>query len=53
MLVFDIVGQNFGVLIAWVVISVITLMLFQWFVRRKEVAAEKEKSRAQADHQSA
>ncbi|KAL1747066.1 hypothetical protein HDZ31DRAFT_32713 [Schizophyllum fasciatum] len=32
-------GLNFGVLIAWIAISCITLPLFQWFVRRKLIAA--------------
>jgi hypothetical protein len=32
------VGMNFGVLIAWVAISCITLPLFQWLVRRRLVA---------------
>ncbi|KIY45431.1 hypothetical protein FISHEDRAFT_66994 [Fistulina hepatica ATCC 64428] len=32
-------GQNFGILIAWTVLSCITLPLFQWLVRRKEVNA--------------
>ncbi|KAL1756270.1 hypothetical protein FB107DRAFT_290241 [Schizophyllum commune] len=34
-------GLNFGVLVAWIVISCITLPLFQWFVRRKLVAASR------------
>ncbi|KAJ6539890.1 hypothetical protein DFH09DRAFT_1090201 [Mycena vulgaris] len=33
------VGMNFGVLIAWVALSCLTLPLFQWFVRRRLVAA--------------
>lgn len=44
-------GLNFGVLIAWVGISCVTLPVIQWFVRRKQVAAagkaelgEREKS---------
>jgi len=32
-------GQNFGILIAWVAISCVTLPLIQWFIRRKQVAA--------------
>ena len=36
------VGLNFGVLIAWVVVSCITLPLLQLYVRRKQEAAEKE-----------
>ncbi|SJL15590.1 uncharacterized protein ARMOST_19091 [Armillaria ostoyae] len=30
-------GLHFGILIAWTVISMITLPLFQWFMRRKSV----------------
>ncbi|KAJ7133680.1 hypothetical protein C8R43DRAFT_1205917, partial [Mycena crocata] len=33
-------GMNFGILVAWVVVSCITLPLFQWFMRRKFVAAQ-------------
>ncbi|KAF7341151.1 DUF3533 domain-containing protein [Mycena venus] len=29
------VGMNFGILIAWVALSCITLTLFQWFMRRR------------------
>jgi uncharacterized protein involved in outer membrane biogenesis len=32
--------MNFGVLIAWVALSCITLPLFQWFMRRRLVAAQ-------------
>ncbi|KAG5636442.1 hypothetical protein H0H81_008032 [Sphagnurus paluster] len=32
-------GVNFGILIAWAVISCISLPLIQWYVRRKDVAA--------------
>lgn len=32
-------GLNFGVLLAWVVISMITLPLFQWYTRRGKDAA--------------
>ncbi|KAJ7138228.1 hypothetical protein C8R44DRAFT_341919 [Mycena epipterygia] len=35
------VGMNFGVLIAWVALSCITLPLFQWFMRRRLVAAQR------------
>ncbi|KAJ7040032.1 hypothetical protein C8F04DRAFT_1084500 [Mycena alexandri] len=35
------VGLNFGILIAWVAISCITLPLFQWFVRRPAPSAER------------
>ncbi|KAF7298491.1 DUF3533 domain-containing protein [Mycena kentingensis (nom. inval.)] len=36
-------GMNFGVLFAWIVLSCVTISLFQWFVRRRarSVAAEK------------
>ncbi|KAL1736252.1 hypothetical protein EV714DRAFT_279599 [Schizophyllum commune] len=34
-------GLNFGVLVAWIVISCFTLPLFQWFIRRKLVAASR------------
>ncbi|KAF7298490.1 DUF3533 domain-containing protein [Mycena kentingensis (nom. inval.)] len=38
-------GMNFGVLFAWIVLSCLTISLFQWFVRRRArsvaVAAEK------------
>ncbi|KAJ7804958.1 hypothetical protein B0H14DRAFT_3773198 [Mycena olivaceomarginata] len=34
------VGMNFGILIAWVALSCITLPLFQWFMRRRLVAAQ-------------
>ena len=33
-------GRNFGVLLAWVALSLITLPLFQYLVRRREIAAE-------------
>ncbi|KAJ7147897.1 hypothetical protein C8R43DRAFT_925992 [Mycena crocata] len=41
------VGLNFGVLIAWVALSCITLPLFQWFVRRRQVAAAQSKTAPQ------
>ena len=34
-------GQNFGILIAWAVISCISIPLIQWFVRRNEVIASR------------
>ncbi|KAJ7347373.1 hypothetical protein DFH08DRAFT_159896 [Mycena albidolilacea] len=34
------VGMNFGILLAWVVLSCITIPLFQWFVRRRAAAAQ-------------
>lgn len=33
------VGQNFGILLAWIVISLISLPLFAFIVRRHDVAA--------------
>jgi hypothetical protein len=33
------VGMNFGIQFAWVAVSCVTLPLFQWLVRRREVAA--------------
>ncbi|KAF9540263.1 hypothetical protein CPC08DRAFT_650973 [Agrocybe pediades] len=33
------VGLSFGILIAWIAISCITLPLFQWFVRRRQQKA--------------
>jgi hypothetical protein len=42
------VGLNFGVQLAWVCISCLTLPLFQWYVRRQEVAAwRKENARGE------
>ncbi|KAJ7453011.1 hypothetical protein B0H11DRAFT_2326857, partial [Mycena galericulata] len=35
----DELGLNFGVLIAWIALSCVTLPLFQWFVRRRAVKA--------------
>ena len=37
-------GRNFGVLLAWVALSLITLPLLQYFVRRREIAAERVQS---------
>jgi len=36
----DHLGRNFGVLLAWVALSLITLPTIQYFVRRREMAAE-------------
>ncbi|KAJ6448361.1 hypothetical protein C8R45DRAFT_850375 [Mycena sanguinolenta] len=33
------VGLNFGIILAWVALSCITIPLFQWFVRRRMVAS--------------
>ncbi|KAF8198762.1 hypothetical protein K438DRAFT_1759415 [Mycena galopus ATCC 62051] len=35
-------GLNFGILLAWVMLSCITIPLFQWFVRRRLVAAQRK-----------
>ncbi|KAK0465933.1 uncharacterized protein EV420DRAFT_1636491 [Desarmillaria tabescens] len=35
-------GMHFGVLIAWVAVSMITLPLFQWFMRRKPMAESQQ-----------
>ncbi|KAJ7154103.1 hypothetical protein C8R46DRAFT_1006043 [Mycena filopes] len=35
------VGLNFGVLIVWVAISCCTLPLFQWFMRRRLISAQR------------
>jgi hypothetical protein len=32
--------MNFGILLAWVAISCVTLPLFQWWMRRKIVLVE-------------
>lgn len=37
------VGLNFGVLIAWTAISLVTMPIAQWYVRRQDVIAEKKK----------
>ncbi|KAG8938119.1 hypothetical protein FRC04_009513 [Tulasnella sp. 424] len=37
-------GLNAGVLVAWVVLSMITVPLFTWLMRRKDEQAEKQKS---------
>ncbi|KAJ7453002.1 hypothetical protein B0H11DRAFT_2176500 [Mycena galericulata] len=42
----DELGLNFGVLIAWIALSCVTLPLFQWFVRRRAVKAH-ARARAQ------
>ncbi|KAJ7136852.1 hypothetical protein C8R44DRAFT_838261 [Mycena epipterygia] len=38
------VGMNFGVLFGWVAVSCITLPLFQWLVRRRDMAAHRQKA---------
>lgn len=32
------VGLNFGVLFAWVAVSLVTIPLFQLYIRRKQIA---------------
>ena len=41
-----IVGPNFAVLFVWVIISCITLPIFQWLIRRMEEKQMKEKPKA-------
>ncbi|KAJ6631325.1 hypothetical protein B0H10DRAFT_1772417, partial [Mycena sp. CBHHK59/15] len=41
-------GRNFGILIAWVALSCVTLPLFQWLMRRKMVFAQIEKVKEDA-----
>ncbi|KIY73198.1 hypothetical protein CYLTODRAFT_417169 [Cylindrobasidium torrendii FP15055 ss-10] len=46
-------GLNFGVLIAWMTVSIITLPLFQWFMRRgaiKQAQAEALAAAQQQEH---
>jgi hypothetical protein len=38
-----IVGLNFGVLLAWIAISCVTLCIFQWIVRRRDIIAERNR----------
>ncbi len=40
-----VVGLNFAVLIIWSGISMLTLPLFQWFMRRRTVAAARAEAR--------
>ncbi|KAJ7275932.1 hypothetical protein C8J57DRAFT_1177506 [Mycena rebaudengoi] len=35
------VGLNFGILIAWIALSCLTMSLFQWLMRRKAIAESK------------
>jgi hypothetical protein len=42
------VGENFGILIAWIVISLTTLPLAQWWARRRDVAAASARGAGQA-----
>lgn len=41
------VGMNFGILLAWVAISCVTLPVFQWWMRRKIVLVEAQPSAEQ------
>ncbi|KAG9047508.1 hypothetical protein FS837_002093 [Tulasnella sp. UAMH 9824] len=43
----DRLGLNAGVLLAWVVLSMITVPLFTWLMRRKDEQAEKQKNAEQ------
>ncbi|KAG2018543.1 hypothetical protein CC2G_007972 [Coprinopsis cinerea AmutBmut pab1-1] len=43
------IDKTFGILIAWIVISCITLPLFQWFVRRKPTSEPKITTRSNED----
>lgn len=46
-----IVGQNFGVLFIWITFAIIALVLIQWYVRRKDVAEEKnQRSKMRTDN---
>lgn len=38
-----VVGLNFGILFAWIIISCLSLPLFQWYRRREEVRQEQGK----------
>lgn len=39
------VALNFGVLITWVAISCVTLPIFQWYARRKQMAEAEQASK--------
>jgi hypothetical protein len=43
------VGLNFGILIAWIAISCITIPLAQYFVSRKELKEERQKQAKSRD----
>jgi Protein of unknown function (DUF3533) len=40
----DHLGRNFGVLLAWVALSLITLPTLQYLIRRREIAAEEART---------
>ncbi len=42
-------GRNFGVLLAWVALSLITLPVLQYLVRRREIAAENVQTHGDED----
>ena len=42
----DHLGRNFGVLLAWVALSLITLPTIQYLMRRREIAAEEARMHA-------
>lgn len=42
-------GRNFGVLLAWAALSLITLPVFQYLMRRREIAAEDVRTRGDGD----
>lgn len=43
------VGLNFGVLFAWIAVSLVTIPLFQTYVRRRQVAEWQRSRGARAD----
>jgi hypothetical protein len=42
-------GRNFGVLLAWVALSLITLPILQYLVRRREIATNEVRARGEDD----
>ena len=42
-------GRNFGVLLAWAALSLVTLPVFQYLMRRREIAAEDVRTRGNGD----
>jgi hypothetical protein len=46
--IYVIVGLNFGVLIAWVAVSCITMPFFVWLARRKEMKAMRQREEKDA-----
>ncbi|KAJ7613506.1 hypothetical protein FB45DRAFT_981788 [Roridomyces roridus] len=43
------VGMNFGIVIAWIALSCITLPVFQWYMRRKAVREMEAKAAKEAE----